>query len=499
MLKRILVANRGEIAIRILRAAKELEIESVAVYHEVDKSSHYVHYADYSVEIYGATPKSAYLDSKQIIEKAKELGVDGIHPGYGFLSENAGFAKACEDAGIKFIGPYSHSIEAMGSKTNAREIMSAAGVPIVPGTKEPIKDINKAKEIANNIGYPILLKASAGGGGKGMRSVHSEDEFEANFESAQREALKAFGDDSVYIEKLILNPKHIEIQIIADEHGNCVYLGERDCSIQRRHQKLIEECPSVVLDPVLRNQMGQVAVAAAKAVGYVNAGTIEFLFDKDRNFYFLEMNTRLQVEHPVTEIVTQIDLVKEQIMVACGEPLSIVQDDIPFCGHAIECRINAEDVFNDFLPDTGKITFIQEPSGNGVRVDSGVAANSEVTVHFDPMLAKLICYGKNRQEAIEKMSRALKNYIIQGIKTNIPFHLAVMKHPLFREGTFDTGFIENEFDFSSMIVAPEENLESLAAIVGYFIHDMQKKSLPVKSDSNLSKWKEKQLLTRRIV
>lgn len=499
MLKRILVANRGEIAIRILRAAKELDIESVAVYHEVDKKSHYIHYADYSLELKGETPKSAYLDVEQIIRKAQEVGADSIHPGYGFLSENAGFAKACEDAGIKFIGPYSHSIEAMGSKTNAREIMSAAGVPIVPGTKEPIKNIKEAKKIANEIGYPILLKASAGGGGKGMRAVNSPDEFESNFESAQRESLKAFKDDSIYIEKLILNPKHIEIQIIADEHGNCVYLGERDCSIQRRHQKLIEECPSVVLDQVLREQMGQVAVSAAKAVGYVNAGTIEFLFDKNRNFYFLEMNTRLQVEHPVTEVVTRIDLVKEQILVACGEPLSFSQEDIPICGHAIECRINAEDVFNDFLPDTGKITFIQEPSGNGVRVDSGVTINSEVTVHFDPMLAKLICFGKNRKEAIEKMSRALKNYIIHGIKTNIPFHLAVMKNPLFNEGTFDTGFIENNFDTKTMEYISEEDLESLASIVGYFINSEKKKSLPVKSESSLSKWKEQQLLSRRIV
>jgi acetyl/propionyl-CoA carboxylase alpha subunit len=387
----------------------------------------------------------------------------------------------------------------MGSKTNAREIMSAAGVPIVPGTKEPVKDLTEAKKIASKIGYPILLKASAGGGGKGMRAVHSEDEFISNFESAQREALKAFGDDSIYIEKLILNPKHIEIQIIADEHGNCVYLGERDCSIQRRHQKLIEECPSVVLDAVVREKMGQVAISAAKAVNYVNAGTIEFLFDKNRNFYFLEMNTRLQVEHPVTEVVTGIDLVKEQILVACGEPLSFTQDEIPFCGHAIECRINAEDVFNDFLPDTGKITFIQEPSGNGVRVDSGVAVNSEVTVHFDPMLAKLICFGKNRKEAIEKMTRALRNYIIHGIKTNIPFHLAVMKHPLFKEGTFDTGFIENDFDFDLMQTISDESLESLAAIMGFYHQELLKKSLPIKSDSNLSKWKEQQLLTRRIL
>jgi len=435
MLKRILVANRGEIAIRIMRAAKELDIETIAVYHEVDKNSHYIHFADFAMEITGPTPKSAYLDYEQIISKAKQIGADAIHPGYGFLSENAVFAKACTENGIKFIGPSASAIESMGSKTNAREIMSAAGVPIVPGTKEPIKDINAAKQIADEIGYPILLKASAGGGGKGMRAVHSEDEFETNFESAQREASKAFGDDSIYIEKLIINPKHIEIQIIADSYGNCVYLGERDCSIQRRHQKLIEECPSTVLDAVTRDKMGQVAVAAAKAVGYENAGTIEFLFDKDRNFYFLEMNTRLQVEHPVTEIVTRVDLVKEQIMVASGERLSISQDEIPICGHAIECRINAEDVYNDFLPDTGKITFIQEPSGNGVRIDSGIATNSEVTVHFDPMLAKLICFGKNRSEAIEKMTRSLKNFIIHGIKTNIPFHLAVMNHPLFREGT----------------------------------------------------------------
>ncbi len=282
MLKRILVANRGEIAIRIMRAAKELEIESVAVYHIVDRNSHYVHYADYALELKADTPKSAYLDFEQIIQKAKEVGADSIHPGYGFLSENAHFAKACEDNGIKFIGPSAYSIDSMGSKTNAREIMSAAGVPIVPGTKEPVKDLTEAKKIASKIGYPILLKASAGGGGKGMRAVHSEDEFISNFESAQREALKAFGDDSIYIEKLILNPKHIEIQIIADEHGNCVYLGERDCSIQRRHQKLIEECPSVVLDAVVREKMGQVAISAAKAVNYVNAGTIEFLFEKSQ-------------------------------------------------------------------------------------------------------------------------------------------------------------------------------------------------------------------------
>jgi acetyl-CoA carboxylase biotin carboxylase subunit len=499
MLKRILVANRGEIAIRIMRAAKELEIESVAIFHEIEKKAHYIHFSDYSIEIKGTSPKSAFLDIEQIISKAKEIRADAIHPGYGFLSENANFARRCEEEGIKFIGPSSSSIEAMGSKTKAREIMANAGVPIVPGTKEPIQDINQAKKIANEIGYPILLKASAGGGGKGMRDVRNEKEFEQNFESAQREALKAFGDDSIYIEKLIENPKHIEIQIIADEYGNYVYLGERDCSIQRRHQKLIEECPSIVLDPIKREEMGKVAIAAAKAVNYVNAGTIEFLFDINRNFYFLEMNTRLQVEHPVTELVTRIDLVKEQILVASGIPLSFTQDEIPFCGHAIECRINAEDVFNDFLPDTGKIQFIQEPDGNGVRIDSGIALNSEISVHFDPMLAKLISFGKNRKEAIEKMTRALKNFIIQGVKTNIPFHLSVMKNQKFIDGTFDTGFIEKDFDFESMNLIDEKELEMLAAILAFHIIEGEKNKLPVKTESKLTSWKEQQLITRRLI
>lgn len=499
MLKRILVANRGEIAIRIMRAARELDMESVAIFHKVDKMSNYLQYSDYSLEIKGETPKSAFLDIEQIIQKAKEIKADAIHPGYGFLSENAKFAAACQNAGIKFIGPKSHSIEAMGSKTKAREIMEAAGVPIVPGTKEPIKDIEVAKQIAQKIGYPILLKASAGGGGKGMRDVRNENEFEDNFAAAQREASKAFGDDSIYIEKLIENPKHIEIQIIADDFGNCVYLGERDCSIQRRHQKLIEESPSTVLDPITREKMGQVAVAAAKAVNYVNAGTIEFLLDKNRNFYFLEMNTRLQVEHPVTELVTRIDLVKEQLLIASGEALSFSQSDIPFCGHAIECRINAEDVFNGFLPDTGVITFLQEPHGNGVRVDSGISTKSEVTVHFDPMLAKLITFGKNRNEAIDKMTRALKNYIIQGVKTNIPFHLLVMKHPKFIDGSYDTSFLEKDFDYNELSKISDETLEMLAAILAYHISEFENNSFTINSNSSTNKWKEKQLYPRRII
>lgn len=494
MFKRILVANRGEIAVRIIRAARELGLEAVAVYHEVDKESTYVHYADYAYQIYSETPKAAYLDIEQIIETALKSGAEAIHPGYGFLSENAAFARAVGAAGLKFIGPPADSIDIMGSKTRARELMSNAGVPIVPGTKEKITDIKRVYEIAKVLEYPVLLKAAAGGGGKGMRKVFSESELEPAFEAAQRESLKAFGDDAIYIEKFIENPKHIEIQIIADEHGNYVHLGERDCSIQRRHQKIIEEAPSSVLDAETREKMGTVAINAAKACGYYNAGTIEFLFDKNKNFYFLEMNTRLQVEHPVTEMVTGIDIAKEQIRIAAGEPLSFTQKDIHINGHSIECRIYAEDPFNGFLPDTGKITYLRRPGGTGVRIDSGVENGSEVTIHFDPMIGKLIIWGKDRLEAISRMERALRNYRIKGIKTIIPFELTVMQHPDFRFGYFDTGFIENSFDFSILEKMKSENEEIIAAIAAYGFRMLKGQSTTPVNSQKQSKWKLRRII-----
>ncbi len=497
MFKKILVANRGEIAVRIIRAAKELGMASVAVYHEVDKEMPFVHYAEYAYKLESETPKAGYLDIRQIIDIAKKSGAEAIHPGYGFLSENANFSQACEDAGIKFIGPKAHAIEVMGNKTRARELMSNAGVPIVPGTKEKITDIEKAKKIAKELGYPVLLKAAAGGGGKGMRKVFAEKELSESFDAAQRESLKAFGDDSIYLEKFIENPKHIEFQIIADEHGNYVHLGERDCSVQRRHQKVIEEAPSTVLDAGLRQEMGEVAINAAKACGYVNAGTIEFLFDKNRNFYFLEMNTRLQVEHPVTERITGIDLAKEQICIASGKPLSFKQEDISIRGHSIECRIYAEDPFNNFLPDTGRIKYLREPGGKGVRIDSGVETGSEIGIYFDSLLAKLVSLGKNRHEAITRMERALEHYRIIGLKTTIPFELAVMRHPEFRNGYFDTGFIENSFDFDLLKKMKSKNEELIAAIAAYGYRMLSTAKAPFTNPKpHRSNWKQAGLVLR---
>lgn len=489
MFKRILIANRGEIALRIIRAAQDLRIEAVAVFHQVDKGMPYVHNADYAFQLQSDTPKAAYLDINQIIEIAKKSGAEAIHPGYGFLSENSKFSKAVSDSGLKFIGPKPYAIEVMGNKTRARELMAKAGVPIVPGTKEKITEINSAFKIADEVGYPILLKAASGGGGKGMRKVLSMDEMESSFESAQRESLKAFGDDSIYIEKFIENPKHIEIQIIGDEHGNYVHLGERDCSIQRRHQKVIEEAPSSVLTDELRKKMGQVAIEAAKACGYVNAGTVEFLLDKNKNFYFLEMNTRLQVEHPVTEMVTGIDIAKEQIRIASGEVLSFTQKEIEWRGHAIECRIYAEDPFNNFLPDTGIINYLREPGGRNVRVDSGVENGSEISIHFDPMLAKLIVLGKNRTEAINRMKSALKNYRVKGVKTSIPFEIAVMDSPEFIDGTFDTGFIENNFDFRRLEQMRQQYEEIIAAISAYCHITLRQTSVVTKRIEKSEKWK----------
>jgi len=502
MFKRILVANRGEIAVRIIRAARELGVESVSIYHEVDSESPFVHHANYAYEIFGETPKEAYLDIDQIIRVAKESKCEAIHPGYGFLSERASFSQACENAGIKFIGPKPYAIEVMGNKTKARELMAKAGVPIVPGTKEAVRSAEEALKISKEMGFPVLLKAAAGGGGKGMRRVDAEEELIAGFEAAQREALKAFGDDSVYIEKFIINPKHIEIQLIADEHGNYVHLGERDCSIQRRHQKVVEEAPSTVLDDKLRHQMGQVALEAAKACGYVNAGTVEFLFDKDKNFYFLEMNTRLQVEHPVTELVTGLDLAKEQISIAYGNKLSFTQDDVSWNGYAIECRIYAEDPFSGFLPDTGIIKYLREPGGKWIRVDSGIENGSEISIHFDPMLSKLIAWGRTREGALNRMDRALQNYRIKGLRTIIPFLIAVVRNPVFRDGYFDTGFIENSFDFGVLNKMKQDYEEIIAAVAAFSYKNSKngnntqsavKKSV---SKRNKSRWRQQCSLHR---
>lgn len=490
MFQKILVANRGEIAIRIIRAARELGIETVSVYHDVDIAQPFVHFADDFFRLHSKTPKEAYLDIEQIIDIAKKSGCQAIHPGYGFLSENAAFSQAVSDAGIKFIGPKPHAIEIMGNKTKARETMAAAGVPIVPGTKEKVTNLARLHQIADEVSYPILLKAASGGGGKGMRKVESDKLLEESFEGAQREALKAFGDDSIYVEKYIENPKHIEIQIIADEHGNYVHLGERDCSIQRRHQKVIEEAPSTVLDDNLRLEMGNVALEAARAVDYVNAGTVEFLFDKSRKFYFLEMNTRLQVEHPVTEMVTGIDLAQEQIRIAAGEKLSFKQEEVHWNGHSIECRIYAEDPFNNFMPVTGRIEYLREPKGNGVRVDSGIHTGSEISIHFDPMLAKLVVWGKDRAEAIKRMEAALKDYRIKGVKTTISFEIAVMQHPGFKDEYFDTGFIDKYFDVDTLQQMKKEYEEIFAAIAAYGIKTKKAVSLPQNSHKDGSVWKQ---------
>ncbi len=439
LFKKILIANRGEIAVRVIRACQEMDIPTVAVYSDADAASLHVTLADEAVHIGGAPATESYLRGDKILRVAQQLGCDAIHPGYGFLSENADFADAVTAAGLTFIGPGGDAMRAMGSKTAARAVMQAAGVPVVPGYQAGSRDADLLAA-APDIGFPVLVKASAGGGGKGMRVVQSADELPDALASARREAQYAFGDDHIYLEKYIVNPHHIEFQIFGDVHGNAIHLFERECSIQRRHQKIIEESPSPFLDDDLRRRMGDAAVAAARAVGYVNAGTIEFLVDADRNFYFLEMNTRLQVEHPVTELVTGMDLVKLQLRVAAGEPLP---DFRALCqqGHAIECRIYAEDPANNFLPEIGKVRRAVEPVGPGVRVDAGVTTGDEISLHYDPMIAKLIVWGENRTEALRKMNWALRHYVVLGVTTNIPFLRDVVAHPAFRRGDVTTNFI----------------------------------------------------------
>ncbi|MBN8707108.1 MAG: acetyl-CoA carboxylase biotin carboxylase subunit [Bacteroidetes bacterium] len=461
-IKKVLVANRGEIAVRIIRTCKDLGIQTVAVFSETDRKSLHVRMADEAVSLNGVKSSETYLVIDKIIAAAKLTGADAIHPGYGFLSENALFAEAVEAAGIIFIGPSADSIRKMGDKTTARKLLKGSKVPLAPGTEDSIEDLTEAKRLAAEIGYPVLIKASAGGGGKGMRIVHDPADFEKSMHASQNEARNAFGDSRVYIEKYLENPRHIEFQILADQHGNTVHLFERECSIQRRHQKVIEEAPSSVLTPEMRQKMGEAAIEVAKIGTYYGAGTVEFLVDKHRNFYFLEMNTRLQVEHPVTELITGLDLVREQIRIAEGETLGFEQKDLKINGHAVECRVYAEDPMNNFLPDTGMVHLHRVPTGPGVRVDSGIVDGMEVSVHFDPMISKLVTWDRDRNGAIARMCRALEEYTLSGVQTTLPFCQFVMKHPVFQSGNFDTHFIQNYFKPEHIEIDDPETIQNLA-------------------------------------
>ena len=444
MFGKILIANRGEIAVRIIRACRNLGIRSVAVYSKEDAKSLHVQLADQRICIGEGPARNSYLNMDRIIAAAENMGADAIHPGFGFLSENSEFVRKCKENGITFIGPDADVIDKMGNKSHARKTMMDAGVPVVPGTKEPVYDAETGKKLAEEIGYPVMIKASSGGGGKGMRVAANEDEFEFQFNMAQRESANAFGDDTMYIERFVENPRHVEIQIMADSHGNVVALGERDCSVQRNHQKLIEESPSVALSDELRKKMGDAAVKAAKAAGYENAGTIEFLLEKSGNFYFMEMNTRIQVEHPVTEMVTGLDLIKEQIMIAAGEKLTIRQKDIYISGHAIECRINAENPEKNFMPCPGKIEYLHLPGGNGIRVDSAIYSGYTIPPYYDSMIAKIIVHAKDRPSAIAKMRSALGEVIIEGIDTNVDYQYEILNDPDYQNGDFDIEFIADK-------------------------------------------------------
>ena len=468
MFKKILIANRGEIAVRVLRTCHEMGIAAVVVYSEVDRAALHVRKADEAYPIGAAAASESYLNVPKIIDVAQRSDADAIHPGYGFLSENAKFAQACADAGVKFIGPTAAAMEAMGSKTRARQAMEKAGVPFVPGTSRGVESFEEAEQVAARIGYPVMLKAAAGGGGKGMRLVHAAEELKSSLEAARSEAERSFGDSEVYIEKAIVNPRHIEIQVLADEHGNTVYLGERECSLQRRHQKVLEEAPSPIVDADMRRRMGEVAVRVAQAANYTNAGTVEFLVDQQKNFYFLEMNTRLQVEHPVTELVTGIDLVHLQIRIAAGEKLPFTQDDVRIRGHAIECRIYAEDPDNNYFPSPGKITLLLEPSGPGVRIDSGMYEGWNVPIDYDPLLAKLIGYGSDREQAIARLTRALGEYFVGGIKTNISLFRRILHDADFRAAKLDTGFLDRMLKRTESKPADSKAAEVAAIAAGLF-------------------------------
>jgi acetyl-CoA carboxylase biotin carboxylase subunit len=468
MFAKVLIANRGEIAIRVMRGCRELGVRSVAVYSDPDRGAPHVRMADEAYPLGGTSAAESYLRGDVIIEVARRCGAEAIHPGYGFLAENADFAQACADAGIVFIGPPPSAMRALGSKTSARRVMQAAGVPVVPGTIDPIPTAEEAAQIADEIGFPIALKAVSGGGGKGMRVVERPDELLTAFRQASDEAAAAFGDPSMYLERLVVRPRHVEIQMLADQHGNVVHLGERECSVQRRHQKLVEEAPSPVVDADLRARMGEVAVRAARAVGYTNAGTCEMLVDRSGEFFFLEVNARLQVEHPVTELVTGIDLVHWQLRIAAGEPLGFTQADVKVHGHAVECRIQAEDPFNRFFPSTGRIEAMQEPAGAGIRIDGSLEPGLDVTPLYDSLLAKLIVWAEDRPRALERMHRALSEYGVLGVRTTIPFHQWLMRHEPFVAGDFDTEIVDRDWDPTTP-VAPEisEDAALLAALAAH--------------------------------
>lgn len=478
-MKKILVANRGEIAVRIMQTAQKMGIKTVAVYSTVDRNAAHVKMADEAVWIGESPSNQSYLLGDKIIEVAKALQVDGIHPGYGFLSENAHFAEACEKNGLIFIGPKSHAIEVMGNKLAAKETVKAYNIPMVPGLDEAITDVAKAKTVAKEIGFPILIKAAAGGGGKGMRVVENEAEFESQMQRAISEATSAFGDGSVFIEKYIGAPKHIEIQVLADQHGHIVHLFERECSVQRRHQKVIEEAPSAVLTPEVRQKMGEAAVKVAASCNYVGAGTVEFLLDENLNFYFLEMNTRLQVEHPVTELITGLDLVEMQIRIARGETLPFTQEDLKIKGHAVELRIYAEDPLDDFLPSVGHLEIYQLPTGEGIRVDNGIEQGMDVPIYYDPMLAKLITYGKTREEAIQLMSKAIAKYKVKGISTTLPFGKFVMEHEAFQSGQFDTNFVK-KFYSADLLKDQQKQEAEIAAFIALkqYLEDQKQLRIP---------------------
>jgi acetyl-CoA carboxylase biotin carboxylase subunit len=478
LFKKVLIANRGEIALRVIRACHEMGVQTVAVYSEADVRAPHVREADEAVLIGPPLSSESYLRGDRIIEAAKLTGAEGIHPGYGFLSEREWFARAVRDAGIVWIGPPAEAIAAMGSKTSARTLAVANGVPIVPGTTEPLANAKEAEKAAKKFGYPILLKAAAGGGGKGMRVVSAPKELSGALEAARREAKNAFGDDAVYLEKFVEKPRHVEIQILADTHGTVLSLGERECSVQRRHQKMIEEAPSVAVTPALRKKMGETAVRAARAAGYVNAGTCEFLLDSNGDFYFLEMNTRLQVEHPVTELVTGIDLVQWQLRVAAGEKLPFKQEEISPRGWAIECRITSEDASNNFLPSTGRIEHLHLPSGPGVRWDGGIESGSEIGLYYDPMLAKLIVWGADREQAVTRMRRALVDLIIQGVETSRDFHIRVMDDDEFRDGDIDIQWLERRLTSILERRPPAESVR-VAAIAGALLAERDRSARAV--------------------
>lgn len=491
-IQKVLIANRGEIALRVLRACRDLGIRTVAVYSDADRTSLHVRYADEAVNIGPPAPRESYLRMDKIIEVAKKTGADAVHPGYGFLAENAAFAQQCADEGIIFIGPSPSAIDAMGDKQSARTAVKRNNVPLIPGTEAGLHDEDLLRA-APGIGFPIMVKAVAGGGGKGMRIVNNAEELPELLATARREAESAFGNGDLYIEKMLVGARHIEFQILADMHGNTIHLGERECSIQRRNQKLVEEAPSVFMDDDLRERMGKMAIAAAEAVNYVNAGTIECMVDKDKNFYFLEMNTRLQVEHPVTELVTGIDLVKEQIRIARGRRMGPAESFLSPKGWAIECRINAEDPYNNFIPSTGLITTSITPKGPGVRVDSGVYAGYEISPYYDSMIAKLITWGETRQEALLRMRRALSEYIIMGVKHNIPFHINLMNSISFQAGQFDTRFIEERFNMRTYEDDPTEaEIEAVAIASTLYAHRKRQLAAqvvaPAKRDTSNWKW-----------